>query len=257
MYKLISIDLDGTLLNDEKKIEPETLESLKEYSVKKGVVVLNSGRSLMEMNNLLKGNDLNCYMISQNGSFIMDKNKEIIYKSFISNDDLNEIFSVLDQEYLTYQVHTEDTIYLKKAKNFEKKLSSLAKLTCPKGKTLDQEASIYRDIILKNTKIVDQTFLREVKDIIKIVIIDYDLRRLEKLKTKLNSFEDYQIMKSFICCLEIIGKNTDKFEALKILLKKYSLDISDVLAIGNDLNDYKMIKNSGLGIAMGNGVILF
>jgi hydroxymethylpyrimidine pyrophosphatase-like HAD family hydrolase len=52
--------------------------------------------------------------------------------------------------------------------------------------------------------------------------------------------------------LEIIPLGTNKAEALGQLIASLGLDLSQLAAIGDGLNDLEMLREAGLGIAMGN-----
>lgn len=96
MYKLIALDMDGTLLTSEKKISEKTKSVLKEAERKGVKVVLASGRPLtgitryLEELDLFKGDD---YVLSFNGGIVINsKTEEIITSSLLKGSDLKEIF---------------------------------------------------------------------------------------------------------------------------------------------------------------------
>ena len=51
---------------------------------------------------------------------------------------------------------------------------------------------------------------------------------------------------------EITNENVNKWSAIEFLIKKLGIEPTEVIAIGDNINDIEMIKNAGLGIAMGN-----
>ena len=50
---------------------------------------------------------------------------------------------------------------------------------------------------------------------------------------------------------EISAKNVDKWNAIEVLQEKMQINTDEIVAIGDNMNDEIMIKNAGLGIAMG------
>ena len=54
---------------------------------------------------------------------------------------------------------------------------------------------------------------------------------------------------------EVTNKNANKWEAIEFLIKQLGIEKNEVMCIGDNMNDLKMIKNSGLGIAMKNSAI--
>ncbi len=51
---------------------------------------------------------------------------------------------------------------------------------------------------------------------------------------------------------EIMNQNADKWNAVKFLADKLGIETSEIIAIGDNVNDEQMLKNAGLGVAMGN-----
>ena len=51
---------------------------------------------------------------------------------------------------------------------------------------------------------------------------------------------------------EISLSNVDKWDAIKFLITKLEIKPEEVIAIGDNINDKKMIENAGLGVAMGS-----
>lgn len=75
MYKLVAIDLDGTLLNSYGEISSETREAIKK-SVEKGVeIVLASGRPISSVEDLANELQANHYIVSGNGATVYDMQK--------------------------------------------------------------------------------------------------------------------------------------------------------------------------------------
>ena len=68
----------------------------------------------------------------------------------------------------------------------------------------------------------------------------------------LNNVVGIDCFKSQSHILEIVPKDVNKGEAIKILSSYYNIDISEVIAVGDDENDISMIVAAGLGVAMGN-----
>ena len=87
MYRLVALDLDGTLLNSYGEISSETREAIKQ-SVEKGVeIVLASGRPISSVEDLANELQANHYIISGNGATVYDMQKqETVYDRFLSKE---------------------------------------------------------------------------------------------------------------------------------------------------------------------------
>ena len=71
MYKLIAIDIDGTLLNSYGEVSKENKDAIQK-AISKGVeIVLASGRPIMSVKNLANELDTNKYIICGNRSYII------------------------------------------------------------------------------------------------------------------------------------------------------------------------------------------
>ncbi|WP_145653608.1 HAD-IIB family hydrolase, partial [Bacillus paralicheniformis] len=70
--KLVALDMDGTLLNDEQTISDENRNAIKEAEEKGIYVVLSTGRTLMTCRELAESLELSSFLITANGSEIWD-----------------------------------------------------------------------------------------------------------------------------------------------------------------------------------------
>ena len=95
MYKLIAIDLDGTLLNSQGEISDENRLYLKK-AINSGIeVVLASGRPIDSVENLSLEIGANKYLISGNGAVVYGiQEKEILYNKFLSKAQVLNIIKM-------------------------------------------------------------------------------------------------------------------------------------------------------------------
>ena len=95
MYRLVALDLDGTLLNSYGEISSETREAIKQ-SVEKGVeIVLASGRPISSVEDLANELQANHYIISGNGATVYDMQKqETVYDRFLSKEQILNIVKI-------------------------------------------------------------------------------------------------------------------------------------------------------------------
>lgn len=94
--KVIALDLDGTLLNSEKKISPRNLAAIRAAQEKGVKVVLTTGRPLKAMDFLLQeigtAGLSDEYTITFNGGLVQKNTGEIIAKTVFSRDDVVRIY---------------------------------------------------------------------------------------------------------------------------------------------------------------------
>ena len=107
MYKLIAIDLDGTLLNSYGQVSEKNRLALKQAQENGAQIVLSSGRSTKSVKNIANDIGDNKYIICGNGSLIYDLQKEeIIYDKFIDKKKALQIINICEQNSIYYNVYT-------------------------------------------------------------------------------------------------------------------------------------------------------
>ena len=111
MYKLIAIDLDGTLLNSYGVISEVDKNALKE-AIKKGVkVIFTSGRGTMSVKNFANDIGIEGDIICGNGAIVYNLQEDkIIYNQYIDKKKVLQIIKICEENSIYYNVFTEDTI---------------------------------------------------------------------------------------------------------------------------------------------------
>lgn len=114
MYKIVAVDLDGTLLNSSGEITPRTKEALK-MAIEKGVeVVLASGRPVSAIENIADEIGAKEYLISGNGALVYDiKNSQVVYDKFLSKEQVLEIVDICEENSIYCNVYTENEVIAK------------------------------------------------------------------------------------------------------------------------------------------------
>lgn len=238
MYKLIAVDMDGTLLKEDKSVSEATKRAI-ERAKKKGVkVVITSGRPIAGLTRYLKELNLagdDDYVISFNGCLIQKaKTREILYKSILKGSDLSYLYKISKQ--LQVNIHA---------------FSKLQCITPKNSKYTEVEVGI-NDIPIN---IVDFSTIKPDEDIEKVMmvdgpeILDEAIKKLPK-----EVYDRYTVVKSAPYFLEFLNKNSNKGEGVKALAKYLGIDQREVICIGDEENDLHMIKFAGLGVAMGNAI---
>lgn len=241
--KLIALDLDGTTLRKGGILAPETKEIL-ETAIKKGIhVVVATGRvfsALPESIFSIRGLE---YIITSNGAHITQlEEMKRIYSNYPSGEAIEKVKNLLfeHREY-PIEVFTDGQAYIDEM-IFE---------------TIKVEGSDYMDAnyIIKTRKPVPNIydFLTKNKACIENINIHFrEFEHKAKLKEILEKQQDITITSSMPHNLEIGGKNTSKANAIASLCELIDIEETNVMAVGDSLNDQAMIEKAGIGIAMGN-----
>ena len=114
MYKIIAIDLDGTLLNSFGEITPKTKDVL-QRAIKNGVkVILASGRPVSAIENIATEIGSKEYLISGNGALVYDmRENEVVYDKFLTKEQVLEIVDICEENSIYCNVYTETEVIAK------------------------------------------------------------------------------------------------------------------------------------------------
>ncbi|WP_304401821.1 HAD-IIB family hydrolase, partial [uncultured Clostridium sp.] len=110
-YKLIAIDLDGTLLNSYGEVTPKTKEALQNAKSQGIEIVLSSGRPISSTESLAVELGVDNYLISGNGAAVFDiQNQKLICDRFLSKEQVLNIAKLCEENSFFYNVYTEDEV---------------------------------------------------------------------------------------------------------------------------------------------------
>lgn len=236
MYKLIALDMDGTLLKEDKtisKVTQEAIQKAKDQGVK---IVLASGRPVegihryLEQLNLMSGED---FVVSYNGAIVQNtKTKEVVSHTVLTGRDLHELYALSKK--LGVNIHA-----------FSQEGCITPKLT--KYSILEGE--------INGIPVVEKNYetIQESEEIIKIMMVD-EPERLQKAIDQLPAYlyEKYTIVRSAPFFLEFLNKEVNKGVGVEALANSLGIKREEVICMGDAGNDEHMIRYAGLGVAMGN-----
>ncbi len=259
MYKMVAIDLDGTLLNSYGHISEKNKIAINRLQDDNVEVVIASGRPIDSVKNFAKEIGKISYCICGNGSLLYDnKNEKKLYDKYINKKKALEIIKLCKYNSIYFNVYTENFILAESLKDgllaFNNENQNKPENQQTKIKV---ESDVYKYIeennigVLKisaseNNEIIFNRILSELNKVsdVNIMEVEHMSRKKIKLGTTEINMEYYYT--------EITSKNVDKWTAIEKLGEILNLENDSIVAIGDNVNDKQMILNSGLGIAMGN-----
>ena len=258
MYKLIAIDLDGTLLNSNGIVSNETKETLRQIINKNIKIVLTSGRMIDSIRKIAEEIGGQEYLIAGNGSIVYDiENHQILYKNFLSKEKVLDVIKICEQNSIYYNIYTENEVltpelkynvlyYHKENANREEK--DRTKITLIDNmyeyvQNLESE-NFLKITICDEDKMIFNSIIKMLKQIKGIDVLDVEHMSRKNIT---QGTETIEISYSYT---EVSAQNVDKWEAIQYILEKEGIGSKEVIAIGDNINDKKMIENAGLGIAM-------
>lgn len=236
-YKVLALDIDGTLVTSDKKITERTKQTLSEAARQGVKIVIASGRPVQGVLGFAKElnlKELDGYILSFNGGRIIScRTGEIVHDIKLPLEYLPEIYS-LSKEYgvnlMTYE--GDDLICEDISDPF---LAIEAKINGLGMKQVDNLANHVDFPINKCLMLGEGDYLAEVE---------------KKVHEKLSDRMD--VYRSEPYFLEILPKGIDKAKSLEKLLEILGCSREELMACGDGYNDLTMIKYAGMGVAMAN-----
>lgn len=233
-YKLIAIDLDGTMITKDHRITDENMKAVKKLVDRDVKVVISTGRAYDSAKKFVERLGLttvNDYVIAYQGCKLYRPfNDEKVFEIGISNELVQEIIEFV-KGYNVGLVMYEDT-KLFSQQHHETIATYINSIEMPLS-------DIKFDI--NNSNITKVITVGERDELEKMVA-----EIPEHLKENTNNFFSHSNL------YEFISKNANKGLALEKLCDILGIDMKDTVAIGDNGNDIELVKMAGFGVAMSN-----
>lgn len=238
MVKLICIDVDGTLVDDNKKILEITKRSIiraQEMGIK---ICIASGRPDFGVNKYIKELDLikyGGYLISYNGGKLKDlKDGKILFEKNINRDLVREVLQYVKGTELDLFLYGDNILYTTGENSYSFEYSK---------KAAEDKISIVKDLHDSFYEDTPKVLLAQRNDII--------MKYKKEIDDRFNKYLHHTFSDDFY--YELMPKGINKGATIKILMDYLNLESKDIMAFGDGANDLEMIRLSGIGVAMGNG----
>ena len=247
MRKVIIMDIDGTLIDDTKKISLKTKEVLLDLQTKGAKLVLASGRpdrGLFDFVKELEMDKNNGLIICFNGSKVIDcTSKEVLFNQTIPIDIAKSVLRHMKNFDVRPMIYKDDYIYLNDVYD---------NMLTVKGKLIN---------IVKFESDIGNYKLCEIDDLEKFA--DYPMNKILTAAEPEYLQKYFKMMKepfeNELNCVftapmyfEFTAKNIDKANAINSVIIPMGYKKEDIIAFGDAENDKTMIKFAGIGVAMGN-----
>lgn len=235
MYKLIAIDIDDTLINDNKEVTPATQTALEQAVAKDVVVTLATGRAYASAQAIARQTGLNVPIITYQGALVKNlMDEKVLYERYVPIEAARKLFEYCIEHNLHLQTYIDDKLY---AREVNQHLIDYATLN---GTQYHIESDFNKLIEQPTPKMLiidDPAFLDELQPILRELLGD-----------------SVHITKSKPQFLEIMHKEGTKGAALTFLADYFNCDLKNAIAVGDSWNDHEMLEVAGLGVAMGNAI---
>ena len=244
MIKMVSMDLDETLLTTDKVITESFESFVKKLKSNNIIPVVATGREYYSAHKFV-GNKVDIDLICNNGNVIRDNlSGKVHYVNPISDEDLKRVMAFDDNDKVFTSLHIQrddgiDLVY--KKKNFTNFEGTYVDAFRGRNLGLDDFDNLEGNPL-------SIVFAGSHDD---LVSLRNSMR--DEISDRFN-FHIMKIRREPKWMLEVLQKSGDKFYGVKKYAEIRGIDLKDVAAIGDDSNDVMLIKSVGLGIAMKNGV---
>ena len=255
MYKLICVDVDGTLIDNKNRISERTKNALLEAQRRGTIVAIISGRP----DNLVFDH-LRTLRLPQYAGAIGNYNGTKL--------TLCETGEVIFDKKIKHEIAIE---YLKEIEKYHFQISILDNENIYSTADREDEMSLF----FQERPAMEQVLNEENEEI--FILPEFQYHKVDKISEVLD-FEPHsiQIAGDTNELLEVFGEIHDKFNdvihltftsdssleampkgitkatSMRKLVDYYGIELKDVLAFGDSQNDYEMIRDAGCGVAMEN-----
>ncbi len=232
-YKLVALDLDGTLFNDNSEISEYTKDVLHRVETLGVKIVIATGRSYTSLKPKIHKLKLEHPVICYNGAMIRDgKTDEVIQSSTVNPVVVKELIRVSREKNIYFHVFKNGQFYYE---------------------IINEHLTFYQNLSgLDGVKCNFDSF--DLSDLSKCMFIGQH-NELLTVQNYLNPIFSDQAYIAFSkpYFLEIMDITASKSKALDYLAKGYNISRDEIIAFGDGLNDVDMLRYAGKGVAMKNG----
>ena len=257
MIKLIATDMDGTLLNAAHEISQENVDAIK-FAQSQGITVaIATGRAFYEANTPVAEADLSVPYICLNGAEVRDESFNIMNTSNLNHELVERIKSILDKDDVYYQIYTNRGIYTEDPTRDLDIYLDIAKQAGQEADVEKIKQGIQKRIDNGTLKVVNS--YEEIEDIpgeliMKVLAFNPDLEKINAIGAELSAIPSLAISSSSRGNLEITHSDAQKGIALESIANQLNIDLKDVMALGDNLNDVSMLERVGYPVAVENAM---
>ncbi len=233
-YKLMAIDIDGTLLDKNSQIRQSTCDALKKMKDHGITVTFATGRFYPDAVYFAKMLKFSCPMILLHGALIQSQDGKIIKKTELPPESVPVLIDIAKKEKVPFQIFHDNYLVIEKWSKWNDIYLSFSEI----------DPFVVTDI---------SQYLKDQKSPFSFIFLGPEQRMAELRKVVEDRLSNsIAIASAHPKLLEIIAPNVSKGRALKELAEIKNIDLSQTIAIGDSYNDIEMIEAAGLGVAMGN-----
>ncbi len=241
--KIIALDLDGTLLNSDKKLTQGNLEALERAAAAGIHIVPTTGRFYGGMPDFIRELPFIRYVITINGAQVADlQTGQVIYRAELPAGQTVELMEYLDTLPVIYDCYMNNDAFMTEA--LKERVDEMV------------SSPHYRKMVRQLRKPVPelkQFILQQGSDVQKVQFFtNRPQLRLDLMEQLPRQFDNIIVSSSVVDNVEINQSHANKGEALLALAAHLGVAREETMSFGDGLNDLSMIRDAGVGVAMAN-----
>ncbi|MDX7989935.1 pyridoxal phosphatase [Xenorhabdus sp. Reich] len=241
-YRVIALDLDGTLLDPQKRILPESLAVLNEARQSGIKILIVTGRHHVSIHPFYQVLQLDTPAICCNGTYSYDyPAKKVLASDPLSIQEAIQALSYLQGTEIQHVMYVDDAILYEHPHTVARTLAWSDSLPEHQRPNVNQ-ISKFQDAI------------HAVDFIWKFATNSPNLVQLREISEKIEENLGLECEWSWFDQVDIAKKGNSKGMRLQQWVESQGMSMKDVIAFGDNHNDLSMLEAAGLSVAMGNGV---
>lgn len=258
-YKLFVSDMDGTILHNHTKIAPETAEIVRAAEAQGIRFAIATGRNYFNAKEILDEVGLTCPIVSSNGGRVLTETGDVLHEIDLTMEEALEVVSVLHQDHkysdVFYEMYSEAGLVASRLDLIDATMENL------KQNGDDRSLEMYeffrkRYYVNEDVRLVEdiEDFIKnEAGRVYKFIAFSSHFEKMSSLWTEIDErVEGVYVTSSGNDNIEVMANGADKGYGIKKLAEHFGVDLSEVVVIGDNLNDIPMFEVAGKAIAMGN-----
>lgn len=241
VYRLLALDIDGTLLSSNNRLDRQTKDAI-QYAQKKGVVVtLVSERHFHSAAKVARALRLSQPIITHNGAFVSSSIDDPVYTSKIDHSVLMQLAEFLE----TYPCQIQMSHERLSISNRPNQQNLIAKMTIGMNEPLFYPVT-YVDLL-------SQYLLENYEGATDVKVKLDDKKVMDDLEKAMNDyFPSLDVQRTEQDSLTLVRQGTSKFNGLLFFAGQLGIPLNEIVAVGDGFDDAEMIEKCGLGVAMRN-----